>query len=539
MPESSVMPSLGKSRLALKWTFEMKRSITITLLAISGLGALLITLTVASTERREVNRSQRADTLTLGVESDNGSLDPARTSTLDWTPATQICETLILSEPGHNLKPGLAVSWDRPNAHTWRFRLRQGVRFHDGSVLDANAAKRSLLRAFGLSAGGQGFRIESISAPDTSTLLITTEKPFSPLPEYLSYINFAVLSPANLARGAEDVALHPVGTGPFKLEQYVPGRSALLARNESYWGRVPRLSHLAYRVIPDPLSRLLSLEAGEIDAMRAIPLPELPRLRRSKTLRLVIGPGRHTHHLTFNRATSPLRRYFDEVHVRQAFNYAVDRDALVKVVLNGAGEPATGAMPPWASARGAIPGYVHDVARAKALLAAAGWPKGTRVRYIFSPGWLPQNEPMAELLQAQFHEVGIDLVLEPMEFGGAAQAEKNGDADIRHRGVTLTMGGTYYALWSRYDSANSRAMSVDFSNRRVDELFERAETAMDSGTEDEFLREIQGVVSDDAADVPLYYEDEVVAVNLSVRGDFSAGRGSKPDLEEVYIERVP
>jgi hypothetical protein len=90
MPESSVTPSLGNAKLGLKWTFEMKRSITITLLAISGLGALLITLTVASTERREVNRSQRADTLTLGVESDNGSLDPARTSTLDWTPATQI-----------------------------------------------------------------------------------------------------------------------------------------------------------------------------------------------------------------------------------------------------------------------------------------------------------------------------------------------------------------------------------------------------------------------------------------------------------------
>jgi peptide/nickel transport system substrate-binding protein len=490
-------------------------------------------------DRQETLRP--AGFLVVGIAEDKESLDPVHVIDMDWTPVAQICETLVVRHPGGDLEPGLALSWERVSERTWRFKLREGIRFQDGNRFDAMAAKLSLNRAGQVQSNWLSFRFQSIDVPDERTLLVMTDRPFAPLPEYLSYVNFAIVSPATLAKGNDEVARRPIGTGPFRLEQYTPGQTAVLTRNEAYWAGLPRLPGLVYRVIPDPLTRLLALEAGEIDLMRFVPLPELPRLRTSSQLRVVTGPGRHVHHLTFNRATSPLRRYFDDIRVRRAFNYAVDRQALVDVILNDAGEPATGAVPSWMEAAAAVPGYPHDITRAKRLLAEAGWPGEARIHYVFSPGWLPQNGALAELLEAQFRAAGIDLILEPMEFGGAMAAEKTGEADVRHRGIPLTTGGTYYALWTRYASANSALTSVYYRNAAVDRLFTAAEIAPTRADEKDLLSRIQQAVSDDAADIPLFYEYDVVALSRSVRTAFGEDQGllSKPELKDAWIEQSP
>jgi peptide/nickel transport system substrate-binding protein len=248
------------------------------------------------------------------------------------------------------------------------------------------------------------------------------------------------------------------------------------------------------------------------------------------------------HHLVFNRAASPLRRAFDDVRVRRALNLAIDRQAIVDVVLNGAGKPATGPVPPWIPAGVRIEGYPYDPAQARRLLSEAGWrPGALKLRYIFSPGWLPQNTMLAELLQAQLRDAGIQLTLEPMEFGGADRAETMGETDLRHRGVAFLVGGAYYALWSRYSSANSARASVHYSNPTVDALFDCAEKATTAETEAICLAKVQRIVSDDAADVPLYYEYAVVAAAKHVTGGFIAGPGdlAEPDLREVSLERIP
>jgi peptide/nickel transport system substrate-binding protein len=508
----------------------MRRVWLIAGLAIPGL------LILAVTARPGPGRP--AGFLVLGIAEDRRSLDPAYASDIDWTPTAQICETLVVSNPGGPLRPGLAVSWARIGDRKWRFELLHGVRFQDGASFDAAAARLSLLRAMRIQANALLFRFRSIDTPDDHTLEITTEQPFAPLPEYLSYINFAIVSPGSIAKGDDAVALHPVGTGPFWLQSYIPSQSAVLARNEQYWGGAPRAAGVLYRVIPDPLTRLLALESGQIDAMRSVPLPEIPRLRGTSHIRVLTGPGRHVHHLTFNRAGSPLRRYFDDVRVRRAFNYAVDREALIEAVLNGAGAAANGPVPSWMEEAAALPDIPHNPELARRLLAEAGWPRGTRVRYVFSPGWLPQNEALAELLEAQFQSAGINLALVPMEFGGAAAAEQAGSADLRHRGITLTIGGAFSALWTRYDSINSALTSVHYANREVDGLFTQAENASDAKTLFEPIRRIQEIVSRDAADVPLFYEYDVVALSTSLKGSIEREQVSlaRPEIRDVYFE---
>jgi peptide/nickel transport system substrate-binding protein len=497
---------------------------------------------LASSLRHVAQRHGPNDSLMIAIATETGTLDPVGVTDVEWTPASQIYETLVKLDTQGGIKPGLALSWERQDLRTWIFHLRPGVQFQDGSAFDAAAAQFSLRRATKLRGGWQQLEMVLIEVVDTLTLSIRTARPFAPLPVYLAYINYAMVSPLAARRLGVDFTLHPVGTGPFVLKEYVPGQRATLVRNEKYWGTKPRIVRVEFTVIPDSLTRVMALESGQIDLMRAVPLPEIPRLRRKKTITVLTGPGRHMHHLAFNRAASPFQCAFDDVRVRRALNYAIDRQAIVDVVLNGAGEPATGPVPLWVPAGVRIKGYPHDPAQARRLLAEAGWrPGALKLRYIFSPGWLPQNTMLAELLQAQLREVGIELRLEPMEFGGADRAEKVGETDLRHRGIAFLVGGAYYGLWSRYSSANSARASVHYSNPAVDALFDCAEKAPNTETEAACLAKVQRMVSEDAADVPLYYEYAVVAAAKHVTGGFVAGPGDlvQPDLKEVSLERIP
>ena len=191
------------------------------------------------------------------------------------------------------------------------------------------------------------------------------------------------------------------------------------------------------------------------------------------------GPGRHTHFLGFNMSWSPWRSEFLEPRFRQAFNCALDRTAILRL-FEGVGQEAGGTVPPWMPASLALPPYPHDLRTAGELLDASGWLRreGSRykngrrleLRFFYHPTWMPQSQSMAELLQAQCARAGIGLRLHPADWPAANAAEREGQADLRHRGLTLAVGGTYFALWTAFSSKRTARASIHFQDETIDSL---------------------------------------------------------------------
>ena len=424
---------------------------------------------------------------------------------MDWTACSQIYETLVVRGRLGQLQPGLALRWERTDPETWQFYLRPGARFHDGSPCDAFAVAQSLARAAGLRTSGQPVEFAAIH-PYREFVELTTRTPFSPLPEYLAYLNFAI---TKAAKGAA-----PLGTGAFRFVSYQREREFVV---ESAYRRV------RFRCIPDSATRLLSLEAGEIDAMRAVPPAEL--VRPQTAVRFLPGPGRHTHYLGFNRSAGVWREEFADIRVRRAFDLALDRQALVQGPLHGTAIPASSPVPPWRPFRRDAAQASYDPAAALHLFAEAGWHRDPasgwlkkngkicRVNYVFAPAWLPQNTLMAEWIQASLHRVGVAVELHPLDWSAARAAERSGFAHLRHRGLTWAVGGTHFGLYTGFHSQLTGLASIHHPNAAIDAGFDRWNHAASAGEQESAAASIQATIAHEVPFLPLYYERETVAVH--------------------------
>jgi len=452
--------------------------------------------------------------LVLSLAEDRGQLDPARLIAQDWNPLAQVYETLVRRERDGLIAAGLARGWRRVDEREWRFDLRRDVVFHNGGRMDARAAARSIERAAQVHGSGQPVDLASVSA-DESSLTIRTRAPFAPLLDYLAYINFGISS--------GDLK----GTGPFALTSYDREDRVHLVRNEAYWGARPWFQQIEYRFLPDAPTRLLAIEAGELDGMRAVPSCELRRLRQKHAVSVSTGPGRHMHFLGFNMTWSPMRDEFRDRRFREAVNIAVDRLAIAGI-FDGVIEEASSPVPPWMIGAVKLSAYTRDLRRAHELLDACGWSRiggrrvkggrDLRLRLYYHPTWLPQSQMLAELLQAQLAEAGIGLHLWPADWPAANTAERAGLADIRHRGLTFSVGGTHFGLWTGFSASNSERTSVHYTHPEIEERLKASLSAQDANPH---YAAIQRHVREEHVIVPLFYERELFAVRREVR-DFPA-----------------
>lgn len=455
---------------------------------------------------------QSASELVLSLAEDRGELDPSKVIAQDWTPLAQVYETLVVRRMDGSIGPGLATSWRRIDDVTWKFHLRRGVVFHDGVAMNARDAAASIARAADIKGSGQEIDLASVSTPDDQSLRIVTGRPFAPLLEFLAYINFSITSSERR------------GTGPFRLVSYRREDAATAVRHDSYWGPKPQFSDLRFRFLPDAQTRLHALEAGELDALRAAPTADLQRLTRADSIAVTSGPGRHTHFLGFNMSWSPWRSEFLDPRFRQAFNHAVNRSEILRL-FEGVGQEAGGPVPPWMPASVPLPPYSHDLRIAGELLDACGWllRAGSRykngrpldLRFFYHPTWMPQSQAMAELLQAQCARAGIGLSLHPADWPAANAAEREGHADLRHRGLTFAVGGTYFALWTAFSSRRTARASIHCQDETIDSALRASESAQDSAGD---LAAVQRRVYQQHAFVPLWYEHELFAFRRDLHG---------------------
>lgn len=430
-------------------------------------------------------------------------------------------------------EPDLAVSWSvSENEKVWTFKLRRGVKWHDGRPFTAddvvftfdaikNPKVRTRQRSFYAD-------LKETKKIDDYTVQFVLKKPFAPLLAYLGYQSGIV--PKHLLEGKDmNKAVgfhkeHPVGTGPFKFKEFVPASHVTLVANEDYYGGLPNLKSITFKILPNQNAQIAQLRTGEIDFVLIEP-PNLPIVQSNPSLKLNTAPQFGHVYIALNNEF-PL---FKDRRVRQAMSHAVDKKTILQRVLQGKGQLSTGPIPavmgwPYTSN---VPTYPYDPGKAKALLAQAGWKPGPGgvlakdgKRFSFKmvvDKRNPTRVQIATIAQQYFKRLGMDVNLQTLEWGDLI---KNYWRPHKYEAMTFYQiyapdPDLFGYFHSRYTD-KGRNLSR-YANPKVDKLLADGRNVTDQKKRQEIYFEIQRILAEDAAMVFLYYPQELRAIRKEVK----------------------
>jgi peptide/nickel transport system substrate-binding protein len=465
---------------------------------------------------REARAQVPPDVLVVGQIAEPKSMDPhAVTAVNDFRIAINLYDGLVRYKSGSlEVEPALAESWEiSEDGKTYTFTLRAGVSFHDGTPFNAEAVKFNFDRmldeshpfydtgpfplSFFFSA------IETTEAVDERTVKFTLNEPYAPFLSNLAYPTGLIVSPSAVEQNGADFGRNPVGTGPFKFAVWESNRQVALERNVEYWDGAPPLRGVVFRPITDANARVSEMLSGGIDLMVEVPPDNVALFAEDPGFQLYEQAGPHLWFLILNTKEPP----FDDVKMRQALNYAIDKETLVNDVLQGTATVATGPTPAafaWAYNESLEP-YPYDPEKAKALIEEAGYGDGTEITFYVTEGGSGMLDPvpMGTAIQADLAEVGITVNIETYEWntfldrvnpgleGKAAMAEM---AWMTNDPDTLP----YLALRTEALPENGGFNSGYYSNPEVDELLEKARTSTDQAERAELYKQMQELVYEDA-----------------------------------------
>lgn len=462
------------------------------------------------------------DTLVVGMGADAVSLDPHRSNDQSSSRVRgHIYETLIAQDNDLNLIPGLAESWTQVDALTFEFKLKQGVTFHDGSPFTAADVKFTFDRA--VASPDIGFIMNPIASTDVVddfTVRLTTKFAFAPMLASLAHPAAAILS-RNVVVDGYDFEM-PVGTGPFKFVDRVVGDSLTLARFDDYHGTKAVTPNLVFRVIPDNSVRTIELETGAIDIAYDIGPADVNRVDSNPDLVLVRDANLSMTYIGFNFQKAP----FDNIKVRQAINLALDMEAIVEVVMRGVGAPAFGPIGPNVfGANNDLEPYPFDVARARALMAEAGFPDGFETTL-----WTNENQirmDIAEIAQNQLAEIGIKVTVQVLEWGAYLAATAAGEHDMFILGWTTVTADADYGLFPLFHSSQfgGPGNRTYYANARVDQLLEIGRESVDPAARLAAYREAQQIIRDEAPWIFVNTGENISGISNKVTGFTQAPAG--------------
>jgi peptide/nickel transport system substrate-binding protein len=480
---------------------------------------LVITAAIAlvATAAHLAPAQTRGGTLRVGQARSPASLDPHLGISLhEFHVLYSMFDGLVAYDESLALKPGLAESWQRTDPRTYVFKLRRGVKFHDGTDFDAAAVKWNVERILDPATKARVRDldvVEAVEVVDSHTVRVRLKTPTGLLPAFLAERGGLMVSPTAAKRLGPDHGRSPVGTGPFKFVEWMADDHITLERFDQYWDKaVPYLDKIIYRIIPDESVLLTNLRGGQIDYMADVPPKDLGALTRESNLNLQQKPGLGFYWINLNSGVAP----FNNKAIRQAMAYAVDRPAMLRSLYFGAGAPAIGPLSPstWAWDPN-LKGYARDVARAKQKLAEGGMPNGFTFKMLV--GSTPMYRTNATAIQAQLAEVGINAELEVTETVKVLQQVV---ARTYQASSTIWIGlnaDPDFVLHPLY--ASPGLFNKDrYRNPKVDELIDRARALDKQEERRKLYQEAVAIIVDDAADLWLYYPDVTAAMSKKVHG---------------------
>jgi peptide/nickel transport system substrate-binding protein len=494
--------------------------------------------------------------MTVGMRGDTETFDQhLSTSGISWSYQFHVFDALVHFDPGQKPVPGLAEAWRLLDETTWEFKLRKGVRFHHGEPFTAADAKFSLDRARthpkSLQKGYVAL-VKEVRAVDPHTLHLKTERVF---PDLLPNLTNIAIYPEKHHKEVGDAAFaqKPVGTGPYRLQEWVKDRHAVLTASDTYWGGAPAVKHLTFRPIPEGTTRVAALLRGEVQLIEAVPFADLKRVAAHPGVRVLSRPGTRMIYLGFDAARakggpapagSPglpdgAPNPFLDVRVRRAVYHALDIDELVKFVMGGAAYPADQFVPSvWFGAHPGIQRPPHDLALAKRLLAEAGYPNGFKVRMDSTSDRYVNDKELAIAIAGQLAKAGITVEVNAMPraiFFPKMQALETSMHQSGWGGTSASHN--LLALFGTIDrkTGAGRANYGGYSNRHLDRLIEQAMATTDADRRLEHFRAAAELIRDQAPKIPLHYENVIHA--LADRYDMPVRIDDQIRLFEVTVKR--
>lgn len=456
-----------------------------------------------------------ANVLVVGQIAEPKSLDPhAVTAVNDFRILMNIYDGLVRYEDGSlDVEPALAESWTiSEDGLEYVFSLRQGVSFHDGTPFNAEAVVFNFQRMlnedhpyhhtgpFPLSFYfGQ---VESVEALDTYSVKFVLKEPFAPLLSNLAYPTGLIVSPDSVKKHEEDFGRNPSGTGPYRFEDWRANTRVVLVRNDEYWGGAPELEAVVFRPITDANTRVAEMLSGGIDIMVEVPPDNVAQFKTAPDFQIFEQAGPHLWFLILNLKEGP----FQDKKARQAVNYAINKEALVRDVLQGTADIAAGPTPPafsWAYNDELEP-YPYDPEKARKLLKEAG-AQGSEITFYVTEGGSGMLDPlsMGAAIQADLSEVGLNVKIETYEwntFLGRVNPGLEGKADMAQMAWMTNDPDTlpYLALRTEAWPENGGFNSGYYSNPEVDELLNQARRSTDQDERAALYRQMQEIVYEDA-----------------------------------------
>jgi peptide/nickel transport system substrate-binding protein len=500
--------------------------------------------------------SAAAQTLTMGVIAGPESMDPHYTATGTHSEALKhVFDTLTHSGDRLQIEPGLALSWRVVDPTTWEFRLRQGVKFHDGSDMTAEDVAASIRRMQTLSGPNPTSiyvrRVREVRIVDAHTLQVVTDGPAPTLPnDFIRLFVVSARATAGLTPENSNEAFNSgrvaIGTGPYRFVSWTPREQFTVERNDAWWGpRQPWQRHVR-REISNPAARVAQLRTGQVDMIVRVPAADVPTLERDRSLAIIKAETVYVFNLALDQrestpqvtardgsrlAANPYR----DPRVREAIDLAIDRRALAEVAMEGLGTPQAQMVTPGIFGfNPAIQMPTPNVARARQLLTEAGFPNGFRMVLNFSNNRLPGDAGVGTAMTQMLARIGLEVQAAGQPAAVIFPARARGElSNIMAGWGTLTGEANYYYAANAHSNNPQLRLGAfnwyGYANPEMDRLIQAANVELDDKKREELLQQVGALWTSERVVIPL----AAVGSAWAMRRDRATLRVGRSD-EETY-----
>lgn len=438
----------------------------------------------------------------------------------------QIYETLFTRDPDTmEIKPLLAKSYETPDKKTWVIHLKEGIQFTNGTELTAEDVKYTFDKLRDPDTGAPRASllasVKKVTAKDKYTVVIKTKEPYGPMLAALAHYNASIISKE--ADQKNDLMKKPVGTGPYKLKEWVTGDHVTVTKNSNYWGEDPALNEATFKVVPDVNTAISMLQTGEVDLIDGIPSSQWQRVKSLQNVKTTKKPGTRVSYMAFNFNKDPM----SQLKFRKAVSYAINRKSYVKQ-LNGLGVQSNSIIGPKVSGYDKSAedvGYTYNPEKAKKMIEENGW-KGLELKMLVANR--ENYMKMAQIVQEQLEDAGLKVKLQSMEWGTFLDVSTQGKFDITFLGWGNTTGDGSELLYPNLHSDNMESSNrANYNNSKFDQLVDASRFSVDQDVRQEKLDAANKIAIKDAAWVVMNhamvtaaYRDDVKGFKISPTADW-------------------
>ncbi|MQA03913.1 MAG: ABC transporter substrate-binding protein [Streptosporangiales bacterium] len=466
-------------------------------------------------------------TFNIGIGVDLDTVDPVQqTTTTVQNVVDYGVEALTKLDKKGKVQPSLAESWETSNGgKTMTFKLREGVKFQDGTKFDAEAAKFNLDRLLDpkveVPIRGNYEVISKVTAADPTTLEIDLKNPSPNLPLFLSSTISGMMSPESAEKDGNSYKniVKPVGTGPYSFVRFKKGDQAVYEKYGDYWGKKPHYDRVVFHIVPESNSREAMLRSGQAEMIMNPPVSDLKALEEDSALEVVQAPSDRTVFTAFNNSKPP----FDDKRVRQALNYAVDKKSIAEKVVFGAVDVVDSPFASSLDGYCSVGSYEYDPKKAKQLLADAG-AKNLSVTMGTPSGRYLQDKQAAQAIAANLREVGVKVKVRTTDWPsyiantGAAKDEQVYDMHLLGWAPGALDAPSQFQMFQKSQWPTNGLASAFYTNPKVESLIAKGNTELDDAARDKMYCDAQKQIWDDAPWMFLWSQTLLLAHSSDVEG---------------------